>query len=40
VLYDTPLGTSPDCAANEGFVLRFTASDSVSVRATLWYERC
>lgn len=40
LLYDSPLGDTPDCAPNEGFVLRFTAAASVSVRATMWFERC
>ena len=40
LLYDSPLGTSPDCAPDQGFVLRFTAAASVSVRATMWFERC
>lgn len=37
--YDIPLGDTPDCAPGEGFVLRFTAAASVSVRATLFFER-
>ena len=40
LLYDSPLGDTPDCAPSEGFVLRFTAAASVSVRATMWFERC
>ncbi len=40
VLYDWPLGTSPDCALSEGFVLRLTAPAAVNVRASLWVERC
>lgn len=40
LLYDIPLGDTPDCAVGEGFVLRFTAAASVSVRATMWFERC
>lgn len=38
--YDIPLGDTPDCAPDHGFVLRFTAAASVSVRATLFFERC
>jgi hypothetical protein len=38
--YDIPLGDTPDCEPGEGFVLRFTAAASVSVRATLFFERC
>jgi hypothetical protein len=40
VLYDFPLGDSPDCQPGEGFVLRFTAAATVSVRASLIFERC
>lgn len=40
VLYDWPLGTSPDCALGEGFALRITASAAVNVRAAMWFERC
>lgn len=39
-LYDYPLGDSPDCGLGHGFVLRFTAAATVSVRATLVFERC
>lgn len=38
--YDFPLGDTPDCAVDTGFVLRFTAAASVSVRATMMFERC
>ena len=40
MLYDFPLGDTPDCAPDHGFVLRFTAAASVSVRATMIFERC
>lgn len=40
LLYDWPLGTSPDCALGEGFALRITASATVNVRAAIWFERC
>lgn len=40
LLYDFPLGDTPDCAVDHGFVLRFTAAASVSVRATMIFERC
>jgi len=40
ILYDFPLGDTPDCAPEHGFVLRFTASASVSVRASMVFERC
>ena len=40
LLYDWPLGTSPDCALGEGFALRITAPASVNCRAAMWFERC
>jgi hypothetical protein len=40
LLYDWPLGTSPDSPLGEGFVIRCTAPATVNVRATLWFERC
>jgi hypothetical protein len=40
LLYDWPLGTSPDCALGEGFVIRVTASAAVNCRAAIWFERC
>lgn len=40
LLYDFPLGDTPDCAPEHGFVLRFTATASVSVRASMVWERC
>ncbi len=40
LLYDWPLGTSPDCALGEGFALRLTAPANVNCRAAMWFERC
>ncbi|MGW4406509.1 hypothetical protein ACWEJ6_20945 [Nonomuraea sp. NPDC004702] len=40
VMYDWPLGDSPDSALGEGFVLRLTAPAVVNVRAAMWFERC
>ncbi len=40
ILYDYPLGTSPDSALGEGFVIRCTAPATVNVRSTIWFERC
>ncbi|MET7334357.1 hypothetical protein [Nonomuraea sp. NPDC005650] len=40
VLYDLPLGDSPDCGPNTGFVLRAKFAAAVSVSACLWVERC
>lgn len=39
VLYDFPLGDTPDSAVSEGFVIRLTAPATVNVRSTMWYER-
>jgi len=39
VLYDWPLGDTPDSAVSEGFVIRCTAPDAVNVRASLVFER-
>lgn len=40
VIYDFPLGTTPDSAVSQGFVIRCTAANNVNVRPTLWFERC
>lgn len=40
VLYDYPLGTSPDNAVSAGFVIRCTFAAIVNLRATLHFERC
>ena len=40
LVYDWPLGDTPDSPLGEGFLLRCTASDSVNLRAALWFERC
>ncbi|WP_433234014.1 hypothetical protein [Actinomadura nitritigenes] len=40
VLYDFPLGDTPDSAVSEGFVLRCNAPAGVNVRAGLQFERC
>lgn len=39
VVYDFPLGTTPDSAVAEGFVIRCTAPAIVNVRAAMWWER-
>lgn len=39
LVYDWPLGDSPDSALGQGFVLRCTAPASVNVRAAMWFER-
>ncbi len=40
IVYDYPLGTEPDCALGEGFVIRCTAPAGVNVRATMTVSRC
>jgi hypothetical protein len=40
VLYDLPLGDSPDCVPGAGFVLRAKFAAATSVSAALWVERC
>ena len=40
VIYDYPLGTSPDNAVSTGFVIRCTFAAIVNLRATLHFERC
>lgn len=40
LVYDFPLGTSPDSAVSQGFVIRCTAANNVNVRPALWFERC
>jgi hypothetical protein len=40
VIYDWPLGTSPNTAVSNLFALRCTAPAAVNVQATMWCERC
>jgi hypothetical protein len=40
VIYDFPLGDTPDSAVSQGFALRCTAPATVNARATMWFERC
>jgi hypothetical protein len=40
IVYDFPLGSTPDSAVSQGFVIRLTAPNAVNVRPTLWFERC
>lgn len=40
IMYDFPLGQTPDSPLNEGFVLRCTAPATVNVRASMAFERC
>jgi hypothetical protein len=39
VIYDFPLGTSPNTAVSQLFTLRCTAPAAVNVQATMWFER-
>lgn len=40
VMYDYPLGDTPDTAVSIGIVLRCTAPAAVNVRASFTFERC
>lgn len=40
LIYDFPLGDTPDSAVSEGFVLRANAPAAVNARATMVFERC
>jgi hypothetical protein len=40
IIYDFPLGTSPDTAVSNLIALRCTAPAAVNVNATMWFERC
>lgn len=39
VIYDFPLGDTPDTAVSQGFALRTMAPADVNCRATFWFER-
>ncbi|MEQ4723784.1 hypothetical protein [Nonomuraea sp. B19D2] len=39
VIYDLPLGDSPDCGPGTGFVLRARYPAAVTIAATFWVER-
>lgn len=39
VIYDFPLGDTPDTAVSNGFVIRCTAPAAVNVRASMTFER-
>jgi hypothetical protein len=39
IVYDYPLGDTPDTAVSNGFVLRLNAPATVNVRATFLFER-
>lgn len=40
LLYDFPLGDSPDSPVSQGFALRLTAPASVNARASFTFARC
>jgi len=40
VVYDFPLGDTPDSPVSGGFCLRLTAPAAVNVRCSMWFERC
>jgi len=39
VVYDFPLGDTPDSDVSTGFVIRLTAPAAVNARAAVWFER-
>lgn len=39
VIFDFPLGDTPDSGVSNGFALRCTAPASVNARAAFWFER-
>ena len=39
VIYQIPLGRTPDCVGSSGFCIRITAPANVNARATLKWER-
>ncbi|QSI49994.1 hypothetical protein [Thermobispora bispora] len=40
LVYDIPLGDTPDCAPGQGFVLLMNSPAAVGVWASMWVERC
>lgn len=40
LVYDFPLGDTPDTAVSNGVCIRLTAPAAVNVRCELWFERC
>lgn len=40
LVYDFPLGDTPDNDVSKGFAIRLTAPATVNARAALWFERC
>jgi hypothetical protein len=40
LVYDFPLGDTPDWSVSAGIGLRITAAASVSARCSMWFERC
>ncbi|WP_433357813.1 hypothetical protein ACQP25_44465 (plasmid) [Microtetraspora malaysiensis] len=40
MFYDIPLGDTPDCAPNTGFLLMVNSPVDVSCWASMWVERC
>jgi hypothetical protein len=39
VVYDFPLGDTPDSAVSQGFCIRLTAPAAVNARVSMWFER-
>jgi len=40
LVYDFPLGDTPDNDVSKGFAIRLTAAAVVNARAAFWFERC
>jgi len=40
LVYDFPLGDTPDWAVSAGMGIRLTAPASVNARCSMWFERC
>ena len=40
LVYDFPLGDTPDWAVSSGIGIRLTAPATVNARAAMWFERC
>jgi|SRR6478735_1577274 len=40
IVYDYPLGDTPDNDVSKGFAIRINAPAAVNARAALWFERC
>lgn len=39
VIYQLPLGRTPDCVGSDGFIVRLTANEAVNANVTMIWER-